>query len=71
MKDGSLRIGPISFNTAILFWELTSPLVWIKIFLFSILVKKLDNASNTMKKIEIEDKIAKILMNVLKNKFIY
>ena len=71
MKDGSLRIGPISFNTAILFWELTSPLVWIKIFLFSILVKKLDNASNTIKKIEIEDKIAKILMNVLINKFIY
>ncbi len=71
MKDGSLRIGPISFNTAILFWELTSPLVWIKIFLFSILVKKLDNISNTIKKIEIEDKIAKILMNVLKNKFIY
>jgi hypothetical protein len=32
---------------------------------------KFDNASNTMKKIEIEDKIAKILMNVLKNKFIY
>ena len=71
MKDCSLRIGPISFNTAILFWELTSPLVWIKIFLFSILVKKLDNISNTIKKIEIEDKIAKILMNVLKNKFIY
>ena len=71
MKDGSLRMGPISFNTAILFWELTSPLVWIKIFLFSILVKKLDNASNTIKKIDIEDKIAKILMNVLKNKFIY
>ena len=71
MKDGSLRIGPISFNTAILFWELTSPLVWIKIFLFSILVKKLDNISKTIKKIEIEDKIAKILMNVLKNKFIY
>ena len=71
MKDGSLRIGPISFNTAILFWELTSPPVWIKIFLFSILVKKLDNISNTIKKIEIEDKIAKILMNVLKNKFIY
>ena len=71
MKYGSLRIGPISFNTAILFWELTSPLVWIKIFLFSILVKKLDNISNTIKKIEIEDKIAKILMKVLKNKFIY
>ena len=71
MKDGSLRIGPISFKTAILFWELTSPLVWKKIFLFSILVKKLDNASKTIKKIEIEDKIAKILMNVLKNKFIY
>ena len=71
MKDGSLRIGPISFNTAILFWELTSPLVWIKIFLFSILVKKLDNVSKTIKKIEIEDKIAKILMKVLKNKFIY
>ena len=71
MKDGSLRIGPISFNTAILFWELTSPLVWIKFFLFSILVKKLDNASKTIKKIEIEDKIAKILMNVLINKFIY
>ena len=71
MKDGSLRIGPISFNTAILFWELTFPLVWVKIFLFSILVKKLDNASKTIKKIEIEDKIAKILMNVLKNKFIY
>ena len=71
MKDGSLRIGPISFNTAILFWELTSPLVWIKIFLFSILVKKVDNASKTIKKIEIEVKIAKILMNVLKNKFIY
>ena len=71
MKDGSLRIGPISFNTAILFWELTSPLVWIKIFLFSILVKKLDNVSKTIKKIEIEDRIAKILMNVFKNKFIY
>ena len=71
MKDGSLRIGPISFNTAILFGELTSPPVWIKIFLFSILLKKLDKASKTIKKIEIEDKIAKILMNVLKNKFIY
>ena len=71
MKDGSLRIGPISFNTAILFWELASPPVWVKFFLFSIFVKKLDNASNTTKKIEIEDKIAKILMNVLKNKFIY
>ena len=71
MKDGSLRIGPISFNTATLFWELISPPLWIKIFLFSILVKKLDNASKTIKKIEIEDKIAKILMNVLKNKFIY
>ena len=71
MKDGSLRIGPINFNTAILFSELTSPLVGIKIFLFSILVKKLDNVSSTTKKIEIEDKIAIILMNVLKNKFIY
>ena len=71
MKDGSLRIGPISFNTAILFWESTSPLVWIKIFLFSILVKKLDKVTNTIKKIEIEDKMAKIFMNVLKNKFIY
>ena len=71
MKDGSLRIGPISFNIAILFWEFTSPLVRMKFFLFSILAKKLDNVSNTIKKIEIEDKIAKILMNVLKNKFIY
>jgi hypothetical protein len=35
------------------------------------LVKKLDNVSRTTKKIEIEDKIAIILMNVLKNKFIY
>ena len=71
MKDGSLRIGPMSFNTAILFWELTSPPVWMKIFLFSSFVKKLENVSKTMKKIEIDDKIAKILMNVLKNKFIY
>ena len=71
MKDGALRIGPISFNTAILFWELTSPLVWMKFFLFSILARKLDNVSKAIKKIEIEDKIAKTLMNVLKNKFIY
>jgi hypothetical protein len=35
------------------------------------LVKKLENTSKNMKKIEIDDKIAKILMNVLKNKFIY
>ena len=64
MNEGSLRIGPMSFNTAILFWESISPLVWIKILLFSILVKKLDNTSNTVKKIEIEDKIAKTLMSI-------
>ena len=71
MRDVSLRIGPISFNTAILFWELISPLVWTKNFLLSIFVKKLDNITKTTKNVAIEDKIAKILINVLKNKPIY
>ena len=42
-----------------------------KNFLFSIFVKKLDNIIKTKKNTDIDDKIAKILINVLKNKPIY
>ena len=67
----SFSIGPSSFIIAILFEEVDSPELYLKVFVSSSFDKKSIKKTKIIIKIVIDDKKAKILIKVLKKRPIF